>query len=286
MDASILICTRNRAASLQRTLESLTALRIAAATTWEVIVVDNASTDGTPAVIAAFAGRLPIRRVVEPIAGLSRARNMAVRHASGGVLLFTDDDCLVAPDWVATALRLLQANPLQLIGGRIELFDPEALPLAVRTSTDREVLRHYSNSVGFIHGANLAFGRGVLDVVGPFDVRLGPGSATGSGEDADFVYRVLCAGMPVVYEPALLVHHDHGRKGRAMWYRQVGEHAQGFGAMAAKYLVRGDVRPLRTAYWDFRATVRMFGHDRREWRRVAARLRVISGFFLYYAART
>jgi len=281
-DASVLICTRNRAASLRTTLDSLTALRIPDGTAWEVVVADNGSTDDTAAVIEGFADRLPIRRLAEPRPGLSRARNAALRAARGAVLLFTDDDCRVAPDWLATALQLLADQPLQLLGGRIELFDPDALPLAVRSTPDRAVLASYSDIIGFLHGANLAFRRGLTDAIGAFDERLGAGSPTKSAEDADLVYRALRAGIPVVYEPALFVRHDHGRKGRATWYSQVGDHAQGFGGMLIKYLVKGDLRPARVAYWDFMSTLHMVRRDRREWPRVLAKLRTLNGVITYF----
>jgi GT2 family glycosyltransferase len=280
-DVTVLICTRNRADKLGHALTSLTALRVPVGVTWEVIVVDNGSSDATPEVIGAFAGRLPLRSVVEPGRGVSRAKNAGIRVAGGRHFLLTDDDCRVAPDWLATGHRLLDSGPVQIIGGRVELFDPADLPVAVRTTPDRDVLKDFSQLIGFMHGANLAFPRALLDRVGLFDERLGPGTRVGPAEEADLMYRAFCAGIPIVYEPDLLVHHDHGRRGRDAWYAQVGSYASGAGGMAAKYLLRGDLRACKMAYWDFKSTIRLFRQDRREWRRVVAKLRMVNGALRY-----
>ena len=66
-----------------------------------------------------------------------------------------------------------------------------------------------------------------------------------------------------------------------MWYRQVGDAAQGVGGMAMKYLLRGDTGPLKMSYWDFAATLRIWARDRRELPRVLAKLRSIKGAVLY-----
>ena len=95
---TIAICTYNRADSLSRTLQSLAAMRLPPRVDWEVVVVNNNSTDHTDAVIASFSGsRLPIRREFEPRRGLSRARNRAVDTADGDYILWTDDDCRRGP---------------------------------------------------------------------------------------------------------------------------------------------------------------------------------------------
>ena len=282
--ASILISTKNRAHSLSECLDSLSQMKAAPGTNWEVLVADNGSTDATPDVIARFQGRLPIRHILEPRPGLSRARNAAIRHSTGRFILFTDDDCLVAPDWLDTAIRLLAADPHRVIGGRIALYDPDALPLAVKDMPDREILVHFSNIVGFVHGANLICSREVVERIGLFDPKLGAGTKTKSAEDVDFAYRSFTSGIPVVYEPNLFVRHNHGRKGLDIWYRQLGDYYQGVGGMVLKYLLKGDFNPLKMAYWDFLSTLAMVEKDRREWRRLPANLRKINGAILYFFA--
>lgn len=101
MAITAIICTRNRAASLERALQSATRLRVPPGLVWELLIVDNGSSDATPAVVASFADRLPIRHVIEPVAGLSHARNRGVTEACGALICWTDDDVELDSDWLA-----------------------------------------------------------------------------------------------------------------------------------------------------------------------------------------
>jgi lipopolysaccharide transport system ATP-binding protein len=98
---TVVVCTWNRAGLLRQTLEGMTALVIPPGVEWELLVVNNNSTDTTEDVIRSFQGRLPIRGLYEPTPGKSHALNRAVRFATGDYLLFTDDDVLVEPSWLA-----------------------------------------------------------------------------------------------------------------------------------------------------------------------------------------
>ena len=92
MLVTVAICTLNRAESLRKTLASLVAMRLPEQMEWEVVVVDNGSTDHTDKVITDFAERLPIRREYEPQRGHTPARNRAVGAAKGEYIVWTDDD--------------------------------------------------------------------------------------------------------------------------------------------------------------------------------------------------
>src|SRR6476646_4081117 len=105
MDATIAICTWNRADLLAQTLEQLTSLAPPAHVDWEILIVNNNCTDHTDAVIAAFRDRLPLRRVVEAVPGLCHARNCALRQAKGTWVIFTDDDVLVDEQWLCAFWR-------------------------------------------------------------------------------------------------------------------------------------------------------------------------------------
>ncbi len=111
MLASVVICTLNHAESLRRTLESLAAMQVPDDLDWEVLVVNNGCTDHTDQVIAAFADRLPLRCEVEPERGLSRARNRAVDSARGEYLVWTDDDVVVCPGWLAAYVAAFRRHP-------------------------------------------------------------------------------------------------------------------------------------------------------------------------------
>ena len=101
MHATVAICTWNRCESLRRTLARMCRMRIPPTLEWELIVVNNNCTDATDEVIDALGGRLPVRRVFEPKQGLSNARNAAISAAHGDLIVFTDDDVLVEPGWLA-----------------------------------------------------------------------------------------------------------------------------------------------------------------------------------------
>src|ERR1700749_4624022 len=93
------ICTFNRAESLRRTLDSLVAMEVPQDVAWEVVIVNNNSTDHTEEVIDAFRDRLSVRREFEPRPGKSNALNRAIDAAEGDYILWTDDDVVVDAGW-------------------------------------------------------------------------------------------------------------------------------------------------------------------------------------------
>lgn len=126
---SVVICTRNRAQVLERALESFTQLHIPEGATWEVLVVDNASTDATPDSIARFRDRLPLRSALEPTLGLSHARNRAVAEARGEYLIWIDDDAVPRAEWLASYLTAFDAFPdAAVFGGPIDVAFDGPLP--------------------------------------------------------------------------------------------------------------------------------------------------------------
>jgi len=112
VDATIAVCTLNRAEKLHRLLESFCGLRIPDRTSLEILVVDNASTDQTPAVLQRFTAKLPLRVCVEHRNGHTCARNRVLKEMRGRILLCTDDDCTVPVDWLATYLDAWHKFPL------------------------------------------------------------------------------------------------------------------------------------------------------------------------------
>src|SRR5207253_11169792 len=100
MHATVAICTWNRSQLLRQTLDQFLDLAIPAGMTWELLVVNNNSTDDTDVVLAEFESRLPLRRLFEREPGLSHARNAALAAATGDYILFTDDDVLIAQSWL------------------------------------------------------------------------------------------------------------------------------------------------------------------------------------------
>jgi glucosyl-dolichyl phosphate glucuronosyltransferase len=120
MDCSVIICTWNRASQLSEVLESLARMNIPAGTTWEVIIVDNGSTDTTAQVVSSFENILPIKRIFQPNPGLSNARNSGIDAASGKYILWTDDDVHATPNWLASYLAVFKQFPeAAVFGGKI-----------------------------------------------------------------------------------------------------------------------------------------------------------------------
>lgn len=281
LDLSVVIGTRDRAESLMRTLGSFAAVENRTGLRWEVVVVDNGSVDQTATRALSFMDRLPLRVMQEPAPGISRARNAGIREARGHIILLTDDDCLVAPDWLENGAKLLRVNPHQLIGGRVDLHNEDDVPLSVKTTDEREILDTDISLWGFVHGANFALTQDVFATVGLFDEALGPGTNTKAAEDTDFVYRCLRAGIPVVYEPGLCVSHDHRRKGHAAYSSLQRSYSKGMGAFAVKHLLRGDRRPMKELYWDFRSTALSWRSGQSDIDLVLAKTNALAGIAYY-----
>lgn len=213
IDVSVVLCTRNRAVELDRTLAAFG--RISTEAQWQLVLVDNGSTDATAQVIEGWAaqGSLPLVPVFEPRKGLARARNAGLRRAEGDIIAFTDDDCYPSPDFVDAWIAVFQDPTLGFAGGRIELFDSTDIPVTIRTETAPEDFApyHYIHP-GMIFGASMAFRRSAILRLGIFDERLGAGTRIPGGEDCEYVQRASDCGLKGGYRPQPLVWHHHGRK--------------------------------------------------------------------------
>ena len=121
IEVSVIICTRNRADSLARALNSFNHCQIPTAVNWELLVVDNNSTDHTEATVRAFQDKLPLRSVFEPLQGINHARNRGLAEAKGELLLFTDDDVEVDKQWLSALWQAARHDPEAVfLGGRIQ----------------------------------------------------------------------------------------------------------------------------------------------------------------------
>lgn len=128
MLVTVALCTWNRAPLLRRALASLAALEIPAGVQLEILVVDNGSSDATPELLREHARTLPLRPLREPEPGLSRARNRAVAEARGAWILWTDDDALVLPEWLAAYVSASLRHPDASFFGGATLPWPERPP--------------------------------------------------------------------------------------------------------------------------------------------------------------
>jgi GT2 family glycosyltransferase len=229
---------------------------------WEAVLVDNNSRDRSLAMMREFATRakVPVTVLSETRQGVSFARNAGLRAATGDILAVVDSDCILAPDWAAALARTFADAPdLAMIGGRVELYNDADLPISIRRSrTPVEVTVAEFNFLD-IPGCNLAFRRALLDRIGPYDVRLGPGTRVGMGEDVDLVYRAARAGGRVRYVPEVVIYHNHGRSRPEQFQRVEWTYAIGKGAFFAKHMLRGRHPFFKRCYWELRALMRPAG---------------------------
>lgn len=250
IDVSLLICTRNRGVSLERTLRSIT--RAASDTpAIEVVVVDNGSTDDTPSRLVAWRSMqaFPVTIVEEAQAGLACARNAGLAHTKGRIIAMSDDDCVLDPGFFAMLLARFaeHATPV-VIGGRILLGDPSDLPVTIKLEDHAMIADPDRFPGGFVMGANLAFTRDVVDRIGHFDERFGAGARFRAAEDTDFLFRALGYGIPVFYDPHFVVAHHHGRRSPEALRALLAGYAFGDGAVYAKHGLRD--RRVRRAIAD------------------------------------
>jgi len=266
MKLSVIIATRNRGHAITFCLDSIAAsVDRAGAISAEIVVVDNGSTDGTSAVVAAWAGAnpIPVQLLHEPKASLARARNHAVRHAKGDLLVFTDDDCRLDPGYVSQLLAYDAADTgLVLRGGLVTSGEPTDLPLTVTHPAFRRWQKYknpprYDNIGTFILGCNMAMRRSLAERIGLFDPDFGPGGRIGSGEDHEYVFRAYCAGITIEVVPDMTVAHHHGRKAASEGNRLMRAYMVGSGAIYAKYFLKSP-NLCRQIYWDCRNAVREF----------------------------
>jgi glycosyltransferase involved in cell wall biosynthesis len=137
MFISVAICTWNRSALLRQTLDQMHALQIPRDVSWELLVVNNNCPDDTSSVVASFAKHLPVKELLETKLGLAHARNCAVRAARGDYILWTDDDVLVQPDWLAAYVEAIKQWPqADYFGGSVDPLFAVEPPAWMRRNLD------------------------------------------------------------------------------------------------------------------------------------------------------
>jgi GT2 family glycosyltransferase len=260
MDLSVIVSTRNRRSALERFLGSLAKSSVSAGRVWELVLIDNGSSDGTGAVIASLAtqARFAMQILTEVRRGKSIALNRGMRAARGRVLAFTDDDVLVDADWIERILDHFTRHPQSaIVGGAVRLNDPRDAAVGVRHSAvaASHDLATFSATAVPVGGNNMAMRAECCRRVGAFDELLGPGTRLAAGEDLDYVYRFVRAGYTIDYVPAIAVAHDHGRRTDAAVAEVRRGYLRGRGAFYAKHTLRGDALVRRWGRWEVQQLV-------------------------------
>lgn len=243
---TVVICTRERPGALARCLDSLLAQQYPG---FRILVVDNApETGATAEVVHSAARRGPVEYLVEPKAGLSFARNAAVKAAPGQILAWIDDDEVADPNWLAEVARALAEHPeADVVSGVIvpaeletraqlwfEQFGGHSKGRGFKPAVFSPATAHLQSPLyplpPFGTGANMTFRPGVIERIGMFDTALGAGTPAMGSEDTLAFTQVLLAGGTIVYQPTAVTHHYHRRDLEGLRKQMVG---YGTGLVAA-----------------------------------------------------
>lgn len=217
MKYSVVIATYDRASDLRDTLASLAGLRPDGP--WEVIVVDNNSTDGTRHVVEAAAAGFPapLRYLVEREQGRSPALNAGIRLAQGDIIVTTDDDVRVEADWLNRAAEGLDRLACDYVGGRVLPIwgGPRPAWLPNRGGKHWAVIALLDYGTAPIEfgarvplGVNMAFRRSAFDRAGRLDPQTGRKAGTLLGQEVrEWCIRARAAGLRGFYVPEMVVQH-------------------------------------------------------------------------------
>ncbi|HYT82491.1 MAG TPA: glycosyltransferase [Gemmatimonadales bacterium] len=209
---SVVVCTYNGSRTIRECLEGLARL---AYRDYEVIVVDDGSTDATAAIAQEYACRL----IRTENRGLANARNTGLKAATGEIVAYIDDDAYPDPHWLSYLATAFMSTSYAGVGGP-NIAPPGDGPIAECVArapgrplhvllTDREA-EH-------IPGCNMAFRRACLAEIGGFDPRFRT-----AGDDVDVCWRLRDSGWTLGFHPAAVVWHHHRNSLRSYWKQQLG----------------------------------------------------------------
>ena len=220
---SVVVCTYNRESFLPDCLRSLAA-QSASRSDYEVVLVDNRSTDGTAAIVREFAEEHPelaLRYILEKRQGLSFARNRGMAEARHALITYIDDDAVASESFVASVLSFFRRHPdayaaggkvlARFAGLRPDWFNPYSASLFFSHYDPGDRLFRYGGK-GYPIGCNMSFRASWLRQSGGFDTDLGRKGKGGVGaEEKELFLRLYREGHPVYFDPAQVVEHQIDR---------------------------------------------------------------------------
>ena len=213
MKISVIVCTHNRSDLLPRTLESLL-VQDYPASEYEVIVVDNRSTDGTKEAVSRLKDR--VRYVYEETIGLSHARNRGIRESRGEIVAFIDDDARAEKNWLSAIHRAFDGlKDAACVGGKVLLEWAAPRPSWWTDNMNPHLSAvDYGNQVkklgypAYPFGTNIVFKREAAEKAGGFNPELGRiGKKFLAGEEIEICLTIEKQGGGIYYSPEMVVHH-------------------------------------------------------------------------------
>jgi GT2 family glycosyltransferase len=209
---SVVVCTYDGGRTLDQCLRSLQALDYP---DYEVIVVDDGSTDDTRAILQRFPD---VRAIHQPNCGLSVARNVGWNAANGAIVAYTDSDCFADPDWLTHLVYQLERSSAAAVGGPNLTPEDGRLAACVAASPGQPTHILESDQVAeHIPGCNMAFRREALLAINGFDPVYRK-----AGDDVDVCWRLQQAGLWISFAPGAFVWHHRRHTARAYLRQQAG----------------------------------------------------------------
>lgn len=205
---SIVIPCRNEEAHIGACLESLCRLR--SAPSFDVILMDNGSTDRTIGIASSFQARLHLRIASMPGVSIAALRNRGAYLTQGRILAFLDADCIPAPNWLETVAELLEEPGCGIVGSFYDI--PSRSSWVARAWESR--VAQPRRSVNYVPGGDLLLLRSTFDQAGGFDEGIQ------TNEDSEFCRRVRCLGFAILADPALAVVHLGSAQTLGHFYRK------------------------------------------------------------------
>ncbi len=220
IDFSIVVPTRDRHPQLTACLEAIAEIEYPRSR-FEVIVVDDGSEEPIESVVDGFRERVGIKNHRQLGSGPAAARNAGASLARGRYIVFTDDDCLPAPDWLGQLAARLRSAPDSVVGGRTVNTLAEN-PYSTASQLLISYLYGYFNpdpdSARFLVSCNLAVPAEKFHSLGGFDTAY----TLAAAEDRDFCDRLLLDGHTLRYASDAIVHHGHYLNPASFWRQHFG----------------------------------------------------------------
>ena len=223
---SVVVPTYNRKEMLKECLDSLFN-QTYPKDKYEIIVVNDGSTDGTEEVLKKYKRNAPckFKWFSQENKGASSARNLGIRNAKGEIICFIDDDCVADEKWIENLVRGFDSHKIGGVGGE---FVPAQEPRTYVEKYEKRILNQRNNIRVYILTGNSAFRREVIDLIKGFDENLK------RLEDLDLSLRLKLAGYELKYVPEAIVYYHHIKTLRDLM-KQKYRIGLGFGKLCRKY---------------------------------------------------